>query len=256
MMDNKTRRSPSGSPARDRTDQHSSVAMMESGVPSAKSVRKSTVLVVDDHPVVCRGLIQLISEQDDMEVCGESDSRVEALQLVKQRRPDLVVVDISLKDGSGIDLIFEIREWNPQARVLVTSIHDESLYADRALRAGAMGYVQKQESAATLIEAIRTVASGRMYLSHRMTERLVIYALGNNDQNQASPIDNLSNRELEVFELLGHGLTSSEIAERMSLKQKTVETYREKIKQKLQLQNGNQLIQHAVMRVLQRGTEH
>lgn len=217
------------------------------------TLRKAQVVIVDDHPVVCRGLIQLISEQSDLEVCGEADSRADALKLVRQKRPDLIVVDISLKDGSGIDLIFEIREWNPQARVLVASIHDESLYADRALRAGAMGYVQKQEPAAVLIEAMRTVLSGRIYLSPRMTERLVIYALGNNEQKQASPLDNLSNRELEVFELLGHGLTSAEIAERMRLKQKTVETYREKIKQKLQLQNGNQLIQHAVMRVLQRG---
>ena len=246
-----SRRSP---PTGRPREQATSSAVATAGSAEPCTAQRRRVMLVDDHPVVCRGLSQLISEQDDLEVCGEAGSREEALRLIKQCRPDLIMVDILLKDCSGIDLIFEIRAWNPRAKVLVTSIHDESLYADRALRAGAMGYVQKQESGATLIQAMRTVADGRMYLSPRMTERLVIYALGNTEQHQGSPLENLSNRELEVFELLGHGLTSAEIADRMQLKQKTVETYREKIKQKLQLQNGNQLIQHAVMRVLQRGT--
>ena len=212
--------------------------------------RPARVLLVDDHPVVRHGLLQLLARQADLEACGEADNSVEALELYDDLRPDVVIADISLRDGNGLEFIKELKARDPGARILVSSIHDDLLYAERVLQAGAMGYINKQEPTSRMVEAVRAVLAGQVVLSPMVTERLLGRAMGSPGIEQ-SPVNTLSDRELEVFELLGQGLTSAQIAEKLNVKQKTVETYREKIKRKLNLENGNQLIQHAVQWVLQ-----
>lgn len=209
------------------------------------------ILIVDDHEVIRAGIIRLFASHTGIEICGEASNVEQTLQLVRQHRPDLAIVDISLLDGNGLELTTEIRRISPESKVVMYSFHDELLYADRSLRCGASAYVQKQEPAQCLVTAVMTVLSGRIYLSDTMTERLIIRAAQVESDGQKSWLESLSDRELEVFEWLGHGLTSAEIARQMNLKQKTVETYREKIKRKLGLLNGNQLIQHAVKWVLE-----
>jgi DNA-binding NarL/FixJ family response regulator len=219
-------------------------------VKSAFPSRCARVLIVDDHPVVRRGLAALISEVPDLEVCGEAADAVEALRLVDAEKPDVAVIDISLKDGHGIDLIEQIRCRNPNVRMLVSSMHEETLYAERVLRAGAMGYVNKQETIDRLVEAIRQVLRGEIYLSSQMTERM-LHRMVHGNPPEHDPIETLSNRELEVFELIGQGLTTRKIAALLHLSPKTVETYRENIKTKLNLANATELTRHAVQRALQ-----
>lgn len=214
-------------------------------------LKRRRILIVDDHEVIRAGIIRLFSQHDEIEICGEASNAQETLELVKEHHPDLAIVDISLMEGSGLELTSEIKKISPESKVVMYSFHDELLYADRSLRCGASAYVQKQEPAENLVTAVMTVLSGRIYLSDTMTERLIIRAAQVESDTRKTWLESLSDRELEVFEWLGHGLTSAEIAKQMNLKQKTVETYREKIKRKLGLQNGNQLIQHAVKWVLE-----
>lgn len=221
---------------------------------SNNSSKVHRVLIVDDHEVIRVGVIALLTNLENIEVCGEAWNAKDALRLVKLHRPDLAIIDISLKAGSGLEIAAEIREVSPKTKVVMYSSHDEALYADRSLRCGATGYVQKHEPAENLIAAVLTVLSGRIHLSESMTERLIFRAVQGESESRktgSDPLSILSDRELEVFQLLGHGHTSAEIAERMNLKQKTVETYREKIKRKLELSNGNQLIQRASRWVLE-----
>ena len=208
------------------------------------------ILIVDDHPSVRDGLSLRIALNSDLEVCGESDSEDEAFKLVKQSAPDLVLIDISLKDGSGIELLKRIRQYNPTIKTLVVSGFQESLYAERACRAGAMGYLNKQESSVRLIEAIRTVLAGDLFLSPTMSRRLINQSLGFRDVTK-SPIDNLTNRELEIFRLIGDGLTSSAIAERLFLSTHTIDTHRENIKRKLGINNAAELSRAAVQWLLE-----
>jgi DNA-binding NarL/FixJ family response regulator len=210
------------------------------------------VLIVDDHPIVREGYARLISAQPDLDVCGEASDSTEALQLVDSQLPDVVIVDITLRSGTGIELCKQIRDRSPHVRLLVCSIHDESLYADRALRAGAMGYISKEQPASEVLEAIRRVASGRIALSPRMTERLLSRAVGAEQPVEQSPIDRLSDRELEVFELIGQGQTTHQIANKLHLSPKTVESYRENLKKKLELKSGTELTRHAVQWVLEK----
>jgi DNA-binding NarL/FixJ family response regulator len=212
--------------------------------------KKQRILVVDDHAMVRDGLRYLISQHDDLEICGEADGVEAALTLVKQTQPDLVVIDISLRSGHGIDLIKQIKSRHGKVKMLVSTMYNETLYAERALRAGAQGYLNKQESREKLMEALRTVLSGQRYLSPQMTERLVGRAVGNTDPTQ-SPIDMLSNRELEVFQLIGEGLTTGAIARRLYLSPHTIDTHREKIKTKLGLKNSGELQRGAVQWVLE-----
>lgn len=209
------------------------------------------ILIVDDHPLVRRGLRQLISEQSDWDCCEDADNVIDAMRVVRESQPDLVLVDISLKDGSGMELIKEIKVASPGARMLVLSNHDESLYAERALRAGASGYVNKLEASETLVEAIRQVLSGKVYLSPQMTDRMLTRALGASDEIERPPIESLTDRELEVFELIGRGLTTRQVAAKLHLSPKTIESYRESIKGKLRLSNSTELVRHAVQRVLE-----
>ena len=210
------------------------------------------VLIVDDHPIVREGLALLISGQPDLEVCGEAEDVATAGQLVDETKPDVAIVDISLKGSSGLELIKRIKAKHPSVRILVSSIHDESVYAERALRAGAMGYVNKREATRTILGALRHILDGRVYLSERMADRLLCRAVGGGGERvEGSPIESLSDRELEVFELIGQGLITNEIAAKLHLSSKTVETYRDRIRLKLNLSTGSQLARHALQWVLE-----
>src|SRR5579863_3692343 len=187
---------------------------------------ETRVLIVDDHPYMRRGLAQTINDQPDLEVCGEAGSLTEAVEIVESCNPNLAVVDISLGAESGIELILVLHEKWPEIRVLVSSMHDETLFAERALRAGAMGFVNKGEPPDVFVTALQRVNSGQIYLSERMTKRMLGQVLADKDANR-SPIETLSNRELEVFEMIGKGLATKQIAGRLGLSPKTIETYRE-----------------------------
>jgi DNA-binding NarL/FixJ family response regulator len=213
---------------------------------------KHRVLIVDDHPVVRRGLNALLADEPDVEVCGEAEDVEEAIERVGVTEPEVVVVDISLKNGNGIRLISEIKARYPDVRCLVWSMFDDNLFAERALRAGAAGYINKREPTERLIQAIRMVLRGEVYLSEPMTRCLVERISGGQDLNE-DPIHRLSDRELEVFELIGHGNTTQEIAAKLHLSPKTVEAHRERIKLKLDLKNGVELNRRAVQWVLEKG---
>jgi len=209
------------------------------------------ILIVDDHPLVRKGFSALISQADDLVIVGESDDVDDALQQVGELRPDLVIVDLSLKTGNGLDLIKQLSQKFPHVKKLVCSIHGESLYAERCLRAGASGYLNKQLAGETVLEAIRTVQDGKTYLSPRLAEILLGRMVGSNSASQASSIESLTDRELEVFGLIGQALTTRQISERLQLSYKTIESYRENIKAKLSLKNAAELNQHAVRWILE-----
>lgn len=220
---------------------------------TVQATARARVFIVDDHPFMRRGLAATISDQDDMEVCGEASGKSEAMQRIADAEPDLVVIDISLEDGNGIELIKDIKGNWPEMKMLVSSMHEESLFAERAVRAGAMGFVNKGEPVQHFVDALRRVASGRIYLSQRMTDRMLNQAISQNEDPPASPYERLSDREMEVFEMIGNGLGTKQIAAKLELSRKTVETYREHIKSKLNLANGTELTRHAVQWVLERG---
>lgn len=210
------------------------------------------ILIVDDHPSVREGLALRISLHSDLAVCGEADTEDAALAMVKQTDPDLVLVDISLKSGHGIELIKRIRSLDPAIKMLVISGFQESLYAERALRAGALGYLNKQESNEKMIDAIRAVLAGERFLSPEMSRRLINQALGASDATR-TPIENLTDRELEIFRLIGEGLTTSAIANQLFLSTHTIDTHRENIKRKLAVQNAAELSRTAVQWLLENG---
>ena len=219
-----------------------------------KATKRARVLIVDDHPAVREALALRIGRQPDLEVRGEAAEMSEALRLVADTQPDLAVVDISLKTGSGIDLIKRIKDRNDSVRMLVWSMHSEALYAERALRAGALGYVNKDQATDQIVEAVRRVLAGKVWLSDAMAERLLQRAVGGGGQEVArSPLDALADRELEVFRLIGQGVKTAEIAERLHLSVKTVETYRDRIRQKLDLSDGAALARCAVQWTLENG---
>lgn len=203
---------------------------------------QSRILIVDDHPAVREALASRITSQSDLTVCGEADNISDALRLVSEVQPDLVVVDISLKSGDGIDLIKRIKAHNDRIRMLVWSMHSESLYAIRALAAGAMGYVNKDQATDLMVDAIRRVLEGKVYLSAKMSEKLLHRAVGSTrDVISAPPLESLADRELEVFRMIGQGIKTSDIADRLHLSIKTIETYRDRIRQKLNLSDGTEL---------------
>ncbi len=208
------------------------------------------ILIVDDHSMVREGLRLRISAFPDLEVCGEASTEDEAMVLVKQTNPQLIIVDISLKNGHGIELIKRVKASFPSIKMLVSSGFEESLYAERALRAGALGYLNKQDSGEKVIEAIRTVLRGERYVSPEIIQSLVSQALGNHGQ-LSNPIDLLTDRELEVFRLIGQGQTSGAIANNLLLSSHTIDTHRENIKRKLGLKNAAQLNREAVQFLLE-----
>jgi DNA-binding NarL/FixJ family response regulator len=218
------------------------------------TIAETRVLIVDDHPFMRRGLAQTIKDQPGLCVCGEAGSAAEALEIIDSAKPQLAVIDISLGAESGIELIQSIRQKWPEIRVLVSSMHDESLFAERALRAGALGYVNKGEPTNVFVAALLRVNSGQVYLSEKMTKRLLDHVLTDKAPQMRSPIETLSNRELEVFEMIGRGLATKQIAAKLGLSPKTIETYREHIKQKLNLANSTELTRSAVQWVLEPGS--
>jgi DNA-binding NarL/FixJ family response regulator len=207
---------------------------------------KHRILIVDDHPIFRQGLAQLINQEEDLCVCGEADDYQGAMKAVAELKPAMVIVDITLKDMSGIDLIKEIRKFHKGIIMLVISMHDESLYAERAFRAGAKGYVMKQEASESIVQAIRQVRSGSIYASKKMTVHILSLFVDGPRDHTESPLRTLTDREIEVFQLIGEGLSISEIGVRLHLSVKTIGTYRERIKEKLNLKNSTELLRYAL----------
>ncbi len=207
---------------------------------------KHRILIVDDHPIFRHGLMQLLSQEDDLEVCGEAEDYHGAIKAAATLKPDMIVVDITLKDMSGIDLIKEIHKTDKGIPMLVISMHDESLYAERAFRAGARGYIMKQEASESVVQAIRQVLKGGLYASSKVTENILTRFIEGPKEPSASPLQALTDREIEVFQLIGEGLSISEIGRRLHLSVKTIGTYRERIKEKLNLKNATELLRHAL----------
>jgi DNA-binding NarL/FixJ family response regulator len=207
---------------------------------------KKKILIVDDHAMIRQGLISLIDDQPDLAACGQAEDAPEALKAISETKPDVVILDISLKSSNGIELMKSIKYQYPKLLVLILSMHNEELYAERALRAGAMGYIMKSEASEELLTAIHQILSGQIYMSEKVSKKLLRkLALGRTEITQ-SPIESLSDRELEVFHLIGQGFGTSQIAEHLHLSVKTIETYRTHIKDKLDLENANTLRQYAI----------
>ena len=213
---------------------------------SETSESKTKIVIVDDHPIVRQGLAELINHEDDLVVCGQAEEAPEAMGVIKAIKPDMVIVDILLKETSGMELIKDIKARYPNLAVLALSMHDESLYAERALRAGAKGYIMKAEATEKVIGAIRKILSGDIYLSEPMAAKLIHKLVGGRTKVGASAIDRLSDRELEVFRLIGQGYGTRQIAEKLHLSVKTIETYRAHIKEKLNLSDAAELLQYAI----------
>jgi len=208
--------------------------------------QKHKIFIVDDHPIVRKGLTQLINQENDLVVCGEAESANSALEVLKKLKPDLAIVDISLQGVDGIELIKTMKIRYSNLPVLVVSMHDESVFAERALRAGARGYIMKQEAIERMMEAIRRVLKGDLYISGRVSENIVKRFIDGKTEIPSSPIEVLSDRELEVFQLIGQGYGTSRIAQELHLSIKTVESYRANIKEKFKLKNAAELMKHAV----------
>jgi DNA-binding NarL/FixJ family response regulator len=208
-------------------------------------VSKTRVLIVDDHPMTREGLVHVINHQPDLVVCGEAESAAQALDILASSRPNLLLIDITLPGKSGLELIKDVKAMQPELLMLVISMHDESLYADRVLRAGARGYITKHEGGEKLIEAIRRVLSGKIYVSESMSAHILEIFSGGQTGLDRSSIEKLSDREFEVFESLGEGLSSQQIAKRLHLSAKTVDAHRANIKTKLNIKTTAELISFA-----------
>jgi DNA-binding NarL/FixJ family response regulator len=208
--------------------------------------KKRAVFVIDDHPIVREGLAKLINGEPDLFVCGAAEEIHGALKSLETLKPDIAIADISLKGPDGIELLKHLRTRMPGLPVLVLSIHDESIYAARALRAGARGYIMKQEATENVLVALRRLLNGEVYLSDRMANKMLQQFVGVGKTPQSFPVDRLSDRELEVFRLIGQGHGTRRIAEELHLSVKTVESYREHIKEKMTLSDASELVRHAI----------
>ena len=219
---------------------------MRANTKSTRANAKTRILIVDDHPMMRQGLAQLVNNEPDLAVCCEAENAHQALAVIDKALPDLVLADITLPDKGGIELIKDIQALHPGLAVLVISMHDESLYAERVLRAGGRGYIMKHEGGKKLMEAIRQVLSGQIYVSEKMSARILETFSGRKPEQSASPVARLSDREFEVFQLIGQGKGTKEIAQHLNLSVKTVEVHRAKIKEKLSLQTATDLVRYAV----------
>lgn len=204
------------------------------------------IIIVDDHPILREGLAQLIDQQKDLSVCGQFAEAARAFDALASLKPDLALIDISLKGSSGVELVKNIKAHYPKLLVLVLSMHDESFYAERVLRAGASGYIMKQEASEKVLEAIRKVLAGEIYLSETMGAKLMRQLIGGSRNVTGSVMERLSDRELEVFGLIGQGRGTREIAEQLHLSVKTIESHRAHIKEKLNLKNATELVHRAI----------
>jgi DNA-binding NarL/FixJ family response regulator len=208
--------------------------------------KKHKVLIIDDHPVFCLGMSELINKEADLTVCGSIESIKKACRTIAGLRPDLIIVDISLKDGNGLNLVQHIKKEYEALPMLVLSMYDESLYAERALLAGASGYIMKQEAIPKVVKAIRYVLDGNLYASDMVKEKVFRRLICRKSAGNKSPLDLLTNRELEVLRLIGEGFATKEIADRLHLSTKTIGTYRESLKEKLKLKHFTGLVKFAV----------
>jgi DNA-binding NarL/FixJ family response regulator len=215
--------------------------------------RHKRVLLVDDHPLVRRALTDLLAREADLEVCGEAEDRQETLAAVEASRPDLAIVDVGLKNSDGIALVKDLHHLHPRMPTLVLSMHDESLYAERAIRAGASGYISKQETPAKIIEAVRKILAGEIYWSEKVAAQVASKAARSVHGGDGSPADLLSERELQVFELIGSGASTSAIAAMLHIDVSTVETYRTRIKDKMNLSDARKLLQAAIRWTVAKG---
>lgn len=220
--------------------------MSEAELSSAASKTKKRVLLVDDHPMMRGGLAQVINQQEDLRVCCEAGDAAEAMARISASKPDLAVVDLSLEGKSGLELIKDLQALHPEVPILVMSMHDENLYAERVLRAGARGYVMKNAGGEVVLQAIRQVLSGRIFVSEKMSAQLLELFSPARPVRHQSPIGSLTDREFEVFKLIGEACITREIARRLHISPKTVDVYRQNLKEKLNLPNATSLIQHAV----------
>ena len=207
---------------------------------------KTRIYLVDDHPLVREWLTNLVRQQPDFEVCGEAEDAPRALQGIAETKPDVAIVDISLKDASGIELIKNLKAFQPGLAVVVLSMHDEMFYAERALRAGAQGYIMKREATQKIIGGIRQVLAGKLYMSEQLAGVLARRFVSGRLAASASPVERLSDRELEVFQLLGQGYETRQVAEAIHVSMKTVQAYCARIKEKLNLSNATELLREAV----------
>ncbi len=210
------------------------------------SSQKAQVLIVDDHPILREGIVQLINQEKDLMVCGSAENASQALESIKKLQPDIAIVDLSLGGMHGIDLIKNIKVQYDKLPVLVLSMHDESLYAERVLRAGARGYIMKHEATGKVLVAIRKVLNGKIYVSEKMASMMIEKSISGPSEKTTSTIDLLSDRELEVFHLIGKGLGTRQIAKELHLSVKTVETYREHIKYKMKFKTSTEMVRHAI----------
>jgi DNA-binding NarL/FixJ family response regulator len=204
------------------------------------------IVVIDDHPVLRQGIAQLISEQEDFVVVGQAEDTKMAITVVQQAKPDGIVLDVSLKGASGIEAAKDIKALYPRVKILMLSMHDENIYAARALKAGASGYIMKDESPEKVVAALRKVMKGEVYVSERYGSRLLCNLAGGRANGASTPVDMLSDRELEVFSLIGQGLGTRSIAEKLTLSVKTIESHRAHIKEKLNLEGGTELVHYAI----------
>ncbi len=211
------------------------------------------ILLIDDHPLVRHGLSELISSEPDLEVCGEASTVKEAFKLITSLHPDIAIVDLSLKDGSGLELIKQATALSTSTKFLVFSMFDEVLYSERALHAGAMGYINKQNAMEEVINAIRRVLIGKIYLSETMTDRLIGGFASHQKKQFELSINNLSDRELEIYELIGNGVSTKNIADKLNISIKTVESHYNRIKIKLNVENYHDLVRQATIWVTEQG---
>jgi DNA-binding NarL/FixJ family response regulator len=207
---------------------------------------KAKIFLVDDHPIVRQGLGLLIDREPDLTVCGEADGAPTALQAIASVQPDLMVIDLSLDGPDGLELLKTVRVKEPVLPVLILSMHDESIYAERSLRAGANGYIMKQEATERVLVAIRRILEGKVYLSERLTNKMLEQFVHGAGKTKADPVGTLSDRELEVYRLIGAGHGTRQIADELHVSVKTVESYQAHIKEKLSLKNARELVQHAI----------
>lgn len=213
----------------------------------SKSGKKiNNILIVDDHPIVRQGLEHLISQEKNLVVCDQAEDAYQAMMAIRDLSPDIVIVDISLRDKSGLELIKDIHLQYPELPILALSMHDENLYAERVLRAGAKGYVMKQQATEKVIKAIRSILNGQLYVSDGIAAKMMRKLVGAKSEAELSMADRLSDRELEVFQLIGKGLGTRQIADQLHLSVKTIESYRAHIKEKLNLSDATELLQYAI----------
>ncbi len=207
---------------------------------------KTRIMIVEDHPIFRLGMKELINQEEDLCICAEADDITSGWEKIQKLKPDMVIVDISLKGRNGIELIRDISRDFKTMPVLVLSMHDESLYAERAFHAGAKGYIMKQSASESIVRAIRCVLGGKTYASEKFMESLLSKFTQGQPEAGGSPVDILTNREMEVLQLMGEGYTTKEVAEKLNLSVKTISTYRERIKEKLNLKNAAELMRYAV----------